>query len=106
MPVEIDRPNRSASSGRTGRLPNRYTPESNPTIADNRGPKAPAGVAGGGTPVVRLPQRRQVNVCWRYSVTWGRIGGISATWRRSDSASIPASGAAQVAQWDGRHSTT
>ena len=54
MPVEIDRPNKSASSCRTGRLPNRYTPDSNPTIADNRGPKAPVGVPGGSRKVGRL----------------------------------------------------
>ena len=68
-------------------------------------PEAPAGAPGGGSPVVRPPHRRQASVCKRYSVTWGWIGGTSATWRRSGCGSVPTSSASQTSHRGGRQST-
>ncbi len=78
--MEIDRPSRSDTKSRIGRLLRRYAPARSLRMARNRGPKAPLGTLGGRAAQVEVPQSGQIRRWSWYSSTTGQMGGTSATW--------------------------
>src|SRR2546430_7006400 len=79
VPRLIGSVNRSSSIRWAVRFDRRYAPVHSAATAWARGPYIPVGTPAGHAAWVASPQAGQTNRCTWYSVTTGRIGGISTT---------------------------